>query len=43
MLHLSTPKISLSGAIKNAQKCEEKDAFYVEVDDPLDSTVKGCI
>ena len=27
MLHLSTLKISLYEALKNAQKCEEKDAF----------------
>ena len=32
----NTPKITLYGALKNAQKCEEKDAFYAAVDDPLD-------
>ena len=31
MLHMSTPKISLLGALKNAQKCKEKDAFYAEL------------
>ena len=30
MLHLSTPKISLLEALKNAQKCKEKDAFYAD-------------
>ena len=28
MLHLSTTKISLQKALKNIQKCKEKDAFY---------------
>ena len=41
ILHLSTPKISISAALKNAQKCEEKDAFYAAVDDSLDSVIKG--
>ena len=31
MLHLNTPKISLQGALKNAQNCKEKDAFYTEL------------
>ena len=31
MLHLSTPKISLQGALKNAQYCKENDAFYAEM------------
>ena len=31
MLHFSTPKISLQGALKNAQYCNENDAFYTEL------------
>ena len=38
----SRPNISFQGELKNAQKCEEKDAFYAAVDDPLDSAVNGC-
>ena len=34
----STPRISLLGALKNIQKCEEKDAFYAAVD----NAIKGC-
>ena len=30
MLNWSTTKISLWTALKNAQKCEQKDAFYAE-------------
>ena len=37
----STPTISLYEALKNAQKCEEKDAFYAAVDVPSDSAIKG--
>ena len=29
-------------ALKNAKNCEEKDAFYYAVDNPLDSAIKGC-
>ena len=28
------------GALKNAHKCEEKDAFYAAFEDPLDSAIK---
>ena len=35
-------RISLQGALKNAQTCEEKDAFYAAVDDPLDSQSRGA-
>ena len=38
----SPPKISLYGALKNAQNYEEKDAFYAAVDDSLDSVTKGA-
>ena len=27
-------------ALKNAKNCEEKDAFYYAVDNPLDSAIK---
>ena len=36
------PKISLYKALKNTQKCEEKDAFYTPVDDQLESVIKGA-
>ena len=29
-MHLSTPKISLSEALKNAQKCKEKEVLYAQ-------------
>ena len=42
ILHLKTPKISVQRAHKDAQKCEEKGALSVAVDDPLDSAIKGA-
>ena len=38
----STFKISLEGALKNAQKFEEKDAFHTAVDGPLGSALERC-
>ena len=38
----TTPKISLQRAHKNAKKCEEKDAFFTAVGDPLDSVIKDA-
>ena len=38
----STPKISLQGALKNAQKYIEKDTFHATIDDSLDSAIKGA-
>ena len=36
------PKISFKEAQKIAKKCEEKDAFGVAVDGPLDGAIKGA-
>ena len=36
------PKISFKEAQKNGKKCEEKDAFGVAVDGPLDGAIKGA-
>ena len=38
----STPKNLLQGALKNTQKCGEKDAFYTAIVDSLDSAIKEC-
>ena len=38
-----TPKIFLQGALKVAQKCEEKDIFDVVSDGLLDITTEGVL
>ena len=37
------PKIFLQGALKVAQKCEEKDTFDFAFDDLLDSSIEGVL
>ena len=37
------PKVSFQGALKVAQKCEEKSIFDVVIDGLLDSTFEGVL
>ena len=38
-----TPKIFFQGALEDAQKCEEKDKFDVEIGGLLDSAIEGVL
>ena len=42
MLHLSTPKISLQGALKDVQYCKQNDAFYAKLIIHLTMQLRGA-